>query len=86
MDLKEKIANAETRGSAIIGFDYDGKRRNVQINTRKVGDLANMGWGERYSKSVVDHNGESYVVGIDQTDKYQIKTFNLEKVYNLTGV
>tara|TARA_R110000822_G_scaffold110654_4_gene240917 strand:- start:1703 stop:1966 length:264 start_codon:yes stop_codon:yes gene_type:complete len=75
----DRIIKAEKRGAPIFSFQYNGKARNVQIGTREAQDHG-ASWGTPISKSLISHNGNTYVVARDNNDSKVIKRFRVDKI------
>jgi len=86
MKLINSLRDTESHGTHIIGFDYDGVRRNAILNTRAC-DAPVKGEVERAARSVIlDHKGTARLVARVMNDPQPIKTFFLDKIENVTNL
>lgn len=86
MNKETFFTNLEKRGTAIVGFTYNGKARNVVFgeNLARHGHAGERAWGRHLSKNVIEHLGRKYVQGIVNNEgERRVKCFALDKIEDI---
>ena len=78
--LESRILKILDKGTRIVRFTYDNKLRNVLIGTSDA--LDEPRWGKVENRAIRSHNGKKFLVGLDNLDNRQIKSFELSKIQN----
>lgn len=78
--LESRILKILDKGTKIVRFTYDNKLRNVLIGTSDA--LDEPRWGKVENRAIRSHNGKKFLVGLDNLDNRQIKSFELSKIQN----
>ena len=82
-NLKKNIENMIKRGTSIVSFTYDGKRRNAVIGIKRAMQ-GTPKWGFQTSRAIRNYRNEDYLVCQMNNDGpfYPIKTFKISKISN----
>ena len=78
--IESRILKILEKGTRIVRFEYNGKLRNVLIGTSDA--LDEPRWGNVENRAIRSHNGKKFLIGIDNLDNRQIKSFELSKIEN----
>ena len=78
--IESRILKILEKGTRIVRFEYNGKLRNVLIGTSDA--LDEPRWGIVENRAIRSHNGKKFLIGIDNNDARQIKSFELSKIEN----
>ena len=78
--IESRILKILEKGTRIVRFEYNGKLRNVLIGTSDA--LDEPRWGTVENRAIRSHNGKKFLIGIDNLDNRQIKSFELSKIQN----
>jgi hypothetical protein len=78
--IESRILKILEKGTRIVRFEYNGKLRNVLIGTSDA--LDEPRWGKVENRAIRSHNGKKFLIGIDNLDNRQIKSFELSKIEN----
>lgn len=78
-NMNEALNRILARGTRIVSFSYSGERRNVLVGSKRASAGAPV-WGRNLNRAVREYCGQLYLLGIDNLDDHNIKTFALDKI------
>jgi hypothetical protein len=76
--IETAIENILKTGTKIVSFNYHGKPRNVLVGSNQA--LREPVWGRMLNRAIRSHLGVRYLVGLDNNDSRQFKTFKLSEI------
>lgn len=81
MNLTKNISNLLSRGTTVVAFSYNDKRRNVIIGAN-IASATKAPWGRAVNKALVMHKGEFYLFGRVMNDRQsKVKCFKVSEMY-----
>ena len=79
--LRQSIEKVLEKGTRIMSFDYDGKRRNVLVGSTHI-ELGSPIWGEQVNRAIRTHKGKEFLIAECNNEgaNRPIKAFELSKI------
>lgn len=82
--LIEIISALASRGTAIVGIEYEGSDAPVKNLILGSAYMANPPFGKAITSALFENKGAFYLRGLDHNDHNQPKVFALDKIKSLT--
>ena len=80
-NIEQKIKEILARGTRIVSFDYNGKRRNVLVGDK--GAAFQGQWGVQKDRAIRENGSRKYLIARPMNDNTApFKAFALDKIEN----